>query len=135
MQMDRVQNATPEQRIKEFRKSMDGNQSERNEGFTGTMCKCLSQLSSSKVDIKVFDGNVLEFNYFMSIFEKMVESEVVDPRAKLTRLINYTKGSAKKLVKHCIQKRSKICYHNAKYLLMKRCIDPRKILLAYQLEI
>ena len=92
MQMNRVQNATPEQRIKEFRKIMDGNQSERNKGFTGTMCKCLSQQSSPNVDIEMFDGNVLEFNYFMSIFEKMVESEVVYPRARWTRLINYTKG-------------------------------------------
>ena len=71
--------------------------------MTGMMCKLLSQQSAPNVDIDMFDGNPLEFNYFMSIFEEMVESKVVDPRGKLTRLINYTKGEVKELVKYCIQ--------------------------------
>ena len=71
--------------------------------MTGMMCKLLSQQSAPNVDIDMFDRNPLEFNYFMSIFEEMVESKVVDPRGKLTRLINYTKGEVKELVKYCIQ--------------------------------
>ena len=71
--------------------------------MTGMMCKLLSQQSAPNVDIDMFDGNPLEFNYSMSIFEEMVESKVVDPRGKLTRLINYTKGEVKELVKYCIQ--------------------------------
>ena len=67
------------------------------------MCKLLSQQSAPNVDIDMFDGNPLEFNYFMSLFEEMVESKVVDPRGRLKRLISYTKGEAKELVKHCIQ--------------------------------
>ena len=67
------------------------------------MCKLLSQQSAPNVDIDMFDGNPLEFNYFMSIFEEIVESKVVNPRGKLTRLINYTKGEVKELVKYCIQ--------------------------------
>ena len=67
------------------------------------MCKLLSQQSAPNVDIDMFDGNPLVFNYFMSLFEEMVESKVVDPRGRLTRLISYTKGEAEELVKHCIQ--------------------------------
>ena len=92
MQMDRAHNATPEQSIDEFRKSKDGNQSERNKGLIGMTCKCLSHQSALNVDIDVFDGNVLEFNYFVSIFEKIVENNVVDPSARLARLINHNKG-------------------------------------------
>ena len=135
MQMDRTHNATLEQKIKELRSSKDGNQSERDGGLTGMMCKLLSQQSAPNVDIDVFGDNPLEFNNFMSIFEEMVESKVVDPRGRLTRLINYTKGEAKELVKHCIQQPIEVCYDNAKNLLMKRYGDPHKILSAYRLEI
>lgn len=92
MQMDRAHNATPEQSIKEFRKSKDGNPSDRNKGLIGMTCKCLSQQPTLNVDIDVFDGNVLEFNYFVSIFQKIVENNVVDPSARLARLINHNKG-------------------------------------------
>ena len=96
MQMDRTHNATLEQRTKELRRSKDGNQSERDEGLTRMMCKLLSQQSAPNVDIDLLDGNPLEFNYFM-------ESKVVDPRGRLTRLINYTEGEPKELVRFCIQ--------------------------------
>ena len=56
------------------------------------MCKLLSQQSATNVDIDVLDGNSLEFNYVMSMFEEIVERKVVNPRGRLTRLINYTKG-------------------------------------------
>ena len=71
----------------------------------------------------------------MSIFDEMVESKVVDPRDRLARLINCTKGEVKELVKHFIQQPTEVCYDNAKNLLMKRYGDPHKILSAYRLEI
>ena len=77
------------------------------------------------------DGNQSE----EEMVEEMVESKVVDPRGRLTRLINYTKGEAKELVKHCIQQPTDVCYDNAKNLLMGRYGDPHKILSAYRLEI
>ena len=99
------------------------------------MCKCLSQQSTPYADIYVFDGNVLEFKCFVSIFEKIAENKVADQISKLTHLINYTKGVAEELVKYCIQQAMKICYNNAKFLLMKQYGDLHEILLAYQLEI
>lgn len=56
------------------------------------MCKLFSQQSATNVDIDVLDGSSLEFNYVMSMFEEIVERKVVNPRGRLTRLINYTKG-------------------------------------------
>ena len=56
------------------------------------MCKLFSQQSATNVDIDVLDGNSLEFSYVMSMFEEIVERKVVNPRGRLTRLINYTKG-------------------------------------------
>ena len=135
MQMDIAQKVMPEQKTREFRSSKDGNQSERDVRLTGMMCKLLSQQSARNVDIDVFDGSHLEFKYFMSIFEEMVESKVVGPRGRLTRPINYTKGKAKELVKYCIQQPTEVCYDNAKNLLMKQYSDSHKILSAYCLEI
>ena len=116
MQIDRVYNATPKQRTKEFKSNKHGNQNEKDNGLTGMMCKLLSQKSAPNADFDLFDGNLLEFNYFMSIFEDMVGSKVNDPRSRLTRLINYTKGEAKELMKHCIQQPTEVCYDNAKNL-------------------
>ena len=56
------------------------------------MCKLSSQQSATNVDIDVLDGNSLEFNYVMSMFEEIVERKVVNPAGRRTRLINYTKG-------------------------------------------
>ena len=56
------------------------------------MCKLLSQQSATNVDIDVLDGNSLEFNYVMSMFEEIVERKAVNPRGRRTRFINYTKG-------------------------------------------
>ena len=92
MQMGRVHNARLEQRTKEFRSSKDGDQSDWEEGLIEMMCKLFSQQSATNVDIDVLDGNSLEFNYVMSMFEEIVERKVVNPRGRLTRLIKYTKG-------------------------------------------
>ena len=101
----------------------------------GMMCKLLSQQSTPHVDIDMFDSNPLEFNFFMSVFEEMVESKVINPRGRLMRLINCTKWEAKELVKHCIQQPTEVCYDNARNLLIKRYGDPHKILSAYRFEI
>ena len=83
-----------EQKTKKIRSSKDGDQKQRGEGFARMMCKLLSQKSAHNVEIDVFDSNPLEFNYFMSVFDKMVRSKVVDPTIRLTRLIKHTKAEA-----------------------------------------
>ena len=67
------------------------------------LCKLLQLQSTPEVDIETFDGNVLNYHYFMALFREVVESKVNDPRGKLIRLIKYTSGDARELIKHCIQ--------------------------------
>ena len=71
----------------------------------------------------------------MEVFKEVVEKRIEDPRGRLTRLINYTTGEAKDLIKHCIQQPSAEGYENAMELLEKRYGDPLKILASYRREI
>lgn len=95
----------------------------------------LLQQGVPDIDLDCFDGNVLEFNYFMTIFEDMVEGRIKDPGERLTRLIKYTRGEAKELIKGCIRKPPTRGYVIAKQLLEKRFGDPHRILAAYQKEL
>ena len=70
-----------------------------------------------EVDIDTFSGDPLEYHYFMEVFKEVVEEKIEDPRGRLTRLIKYTAGEAKDLIKHCIQQPSAEGYENAMELL------------------
>ena len=91
--------------------------------------------SAPDVDIETFDGNVLNYHYFIALFREVVESKVDDPRGKLTRLIKYTSGDARELIKHCIQLPSNEGFKHAKYLLEKVYGNPHKILASYRKEV
>ena len=71
----------------------------------------------------------------MEVFKELVEKRIKDPKGRLTRLINYTTGEAKDLIKHCIQQPSAEGYENAMELLENRYGDPLKILAIYRREI
>ena len=68
MQMDKACNTTPEKRTKEFKGNRYGNKNEKDDRLTRMMCKLLSRQSAPNVEIDMFDRNLLEFNYFISIF-------------------------------------------------------------------
>ena len=91
--------------------------------------------SAPDVDIETFDGNVLNYHYFIALFREVVESKVDDPRGKLTRLIKYTSGDARELIKHCIQLPSNEGFKHVKYLLEKVYGNPHKILASYRKEV
>ena len=71
----------------------------------------------------------------MALFREVVESKVDDPRGKLTRLIKYTSGDARELIKHCIQLPSNEGFKHAKYLLEKVYGHAHKILASYRKEV
>ena len=56
----------------------------------------------------------------MEVFKELVETKIKDRRGRLTRLIKYTTGEAKDLIKHCIQQPSTEGYENAMELLESR---------------
>ena len=70
--------------------------------------------AAPEVDMEPFDGNTLNYHYFMSLFKEVVESKIDDPRGRLTRLIKYTKVDAKELIKYCIQLPFNEGFKNAK---------------------
>ena len=61
--------------------------------------KLLQQQAAPEVDTEYFDGNPLNF----SLFSEVVETKINNPRGRLTRLIKYTMGESKELIKDCIQ--------------------------------
>ena len=44
------------------------------------LCRLMKQQSALEVDIDCFDGNPLNYRYFMAIFKEVVENRINDPR-------------------------------------------------------
>ena len=87
------------------------------------------------MDIEQFDGNPLNYHYFMALFAEVVETKIEKPRGRLTRLIKFTTGEARELIKHCIQLPHSRGYQHARALLERTYGNPHKILSSYQKEI
>ena len=100
-----------------------------------SICKLLQLQTAPTVEIDEFDGNPLEFNYFIATFKEAVEDKVDDPRGRLTRLIKYTKGEAKDLIKNCIQEDPSTGYTHAMSLLKTQYGNPHFIARAYIKEL
>ncbi len=111
----------------------------RGEGVSNRQVESITKLlqlqSAPAVEIDTFDGNPLEFNYFLATFKEAVEAKVTDPRGRLTRLIMYTKGEAKELVKNCIQEDPSTGYLHAMALLRNHYGNPHFIARAYIREL
>ena len=95
------------------------------------MCKRVNEQSAPEIDIDVFGGNPLEFHYFMALFHEAVEKKIEDPRGKLTRLIKYTTGEVKEMVKNYVQLPPKEGYETAKQMMHKVYGDPHRVIAAY----
>ena len=100
-----------------------------------SIAKLLQLQTAPPVDIDEFDGNPLEFNYFLATFKEVVEQKVDDPRGRLTRLIKYTKGEAKELIKNCIQEDPSTGYIHAMSLLKSQYGNEHFIARAYIQEL
>ena len=85
--------------------------------------------------MEVFDGDLLNFKYFVSINQEVVETKLEDPRGRLTQLIQHTSGEGKDLVKKCVYLPAEKGYREAMRILHNSCGDPHKILAAYRKEI
>ena len=99
------------------------------------MLSKLVREQSAQVDMEPFEGNPLDFTYFMSMLQESVEKKVDDPRGRLTRLIKYTRGEPREFVKHFINDRADCGYKNAIALLQKQCGNPHTMLSSYRKEI
>ena len=99
------------------------------------LCNLVKQQSAPDVDLDVFDGNPLEYHCFMTLFHELAEKRIEDPRGRLTRLIKYTKGDPKEMIKHCVQQPAAVGYDNAKKLLQQKYGNPYSIMSMYRKEI
>ena len=106
-----------------------------NQTATDVLCQLLKKEAVPEVDIEVFDGNLLNFKYFISLFKENVEMKLDDPRGRLTHLIKYMSGEAKELVKNCLYLPGSEGYKEAIRMMNERYGDPHKILAAYRKEI
>ena len=96
-----------------------------NHKTSSVLCKLLQQQAAPEVDIDCFDGNPLNYHYFMALFCEVVETNIEDPTGRLTRLLKYTVGESKELIKHCIQLPHDKGYKYAKSLLEKTYGNPK----------
>ena len=99
---------------------------------TDALCQSLRQQAAPVVDTEVFDGNLFNFKYLISLFKEIVETKVDDPRGSLTRLIKYTSGEAKELVKNCLYPPASEGYKDTIRMMNERYVDSHKILAAYR---
>ena len=58
-------------------------------------------LSIPKVELDSYDGGPREYQSFISMFGELVDSKLKDDQLKLSRLLQYTTGTAKSAIKSC----------------------------------
>ena len=99
------------------------------------LCKLLQLQAAPEVDMEEFDGNPLNYRCFMALFAEIVETKIEEPRRRLARLIKFTTGESRELIKHCIQLPQNRGYQHVRALLERTYGNPHKILSSYQKEI
>ena len=109
--------------------------SDINSNIGQAVIEMLAMNSAPKIDLDVFSGSILEFEYFKSNFRELVESKVKDQRGRLARLLQYTSGDAKELIKGSVHENSETCYDHAMSLLQKEYGDDHATTCAYLQEL
>ena len=99
------------------------------------LIQLINRHSAPAVEIDSFRGDPLEYTYFMAAFEESVERRIDDPRGRLTRLIQYTTGQPKELIKNCILIKTGDCYEAAKKLLYDKYGNPHILMASYRREL
>ena len=94
--------------------------------------KPFQQQGAPEVEVDVFSGNPLEYNYFPTMFRDVAERKIKDPVERLTHLIKFTDGEAKDLIKHCIHLTPNIGYDTAITVLNKRYGNPPSLFASYR---
>ena len=100
-----------------------------------SICKLLQYQGAPEVKIDKFNSNPLEYQYFVSMFNKLVEKKVSDQTGRLTRLFKITGGEVKESIKLCIHLPLETGYETAMRLLNNRHGNPHYLLASYRKEI
>ena len=74
----------PRDNVKSVQSGIDNNHEERNYITTKTssnaLCTLIQQQAAPAVDMEKFDGNLLNYHYFMALFSKVVEAKIKVPK-------------------------------------------------------
>ena len=100
------------------------------ETSSDALWKLLQLHAAPEVDMDQFDGNPLNYHYFMALFAEVVETKIEELRGRLIRLIKFTTGEAREL----IQLPHNRGYKHARALLERTYGNPHKILSSYRKE-
>ena len=82
------------------------------------LVELLNTQTAPATDIDTFSGNILDYEYFRASFVEAVEHKIKDDKGRLLRLIKYTSGEPKELVKEFIHG-GENCYQSALQALDK----------------
>jgi len=104
-------------------------------GQVDQLTELVTRLQAPDIELDTFNGDPLEFLFFITTFAEAVETKIKDQRGRLTRLLKYLTGEPKDLVSSCVYLSSSECYKEAKRMLTDRYGDPYKIMSAYRKEI
>ena len=115
--------------IRKFTTSSSVHGSE-NGNIANLLCTLVREQAAPQFTIEPFDGNSLNFEYFLSMFTESVEKKIDHPMGRLTRLIKCTNGEAQGLVKHFINDKPEKGYRNALELLKRQYGNPHRLLAA-----
>ncbi|XP_066928731.1 uncharacterized protein [Clytia hemisphaerica] len=85
------------------------------------------------VELSVFTGDPLDYKFFMTNFEELVEKRISDSEGRLARLLKFTTGDANDLIQCCLYMTNG--YERAKALLKKKYGDPHRIMIAYKKQL
>ena len=107
----------------------------KKERSSDALCKLFQLQAAREVDMEQFDGNPLNYHYFLALFDEVIETKIEEPRGRMTGLIKLTTGESKVLIKHCIQMPHNKGYQHATALLERIYGNPHKILSSYRREI
>ena len=108
---------------------------EERKGVSEMIWKLLQYQGAPEVKIDKFNSNPFEYQYFVSMFDQVVEKKVSDQTGRLTRLLRFSGGETKELIKHCIHLPPETGYETAVRLLNNRYGNPYYLLASYRKEI
>ena len=91
-----------------------------------TLRHLLKELPVLDIEFDVCDGNPLGFYYFMTFLDEVVENRIGEQRGRLARLLKYTSGNAKEMIKSCVWEPP--TYQHAKKILLEKYGNPYHVI-------
>ena len=94
----------------------------KNESVNAMQC-LTSQLSLPALSLETFSGDPLRYKEFMSIFDDSVHNKPLGDDVKLSRLLQFTSGTAKSAIRQCALLGGSEGYNQARKILGERFGD------------